>query len=64
MPRLIGVEKALDLILSGPPGRRYAGAVQLGFLDAVIEGDLRSGAVAYRARSCSRQAKARDAPES
>jgi 3-hydroxyacyl-CoA dehydrogenase len=46
LPRLIGAERALDLILSAKP----IGAGQakvLGFLDEVIEGDLRSGALRY-----------------
>jgi 3-hydroxyacyl-CoA dehydrogenase len=46
LPRLIGAERALDLILSAKP----IGAGQakvLGILDEVIEGDLRSGALRY-----------------
>ncbi len=46
MPRLIGAERALDLILSARP-IDAAQARSLGFLDAFIEGDLRSGAVAH-----------------
>jgi 3-hydroxyacyl-CoA dehydrogenase len=46
MPRLIGAERALDLILSAKPVDAEQ-AQALGFLDAVIEGDLRSGAIAY-----------------
>jgi 3-hydroxyacyl-CoA dehydrogenase len=46
MPRLIGAEQALDLILSARP-IDTAQAQKLGFLDVVVAGDLRSGAVAY-----------------
>jgi 3-hydroxyacyl-CoA dehydrogenase len=46
MPRLIGVDKALDLILSARPVDTTQ-AIALGFLDAVIEGELRSGALRY-----------------
>lgn len=46
LPRLIGIAPALDVILSGD----YVGAekaMELGFLDAIIEGDLVQGALAY-----------------
>jgi 3-hydroxyacyl-CoA dehydrogenase len=46
MPRLIGVEKTLELVLSAKPVDTAA-AMQAGFLDAVIEGDLQAGAIAY-----------------
>jgi 3-hydroxyacyl-CoA dehydrogenase len=46
LPRLIGVDKALDLIINAKPVDA-AVALQLGILDAVIEGDLRSAALAY-----------------
>ncbi len=46
MPRLIGVEKTLDLVLGAKPVDTTA-ALQAGFLDAVIEGDLQAGAIAY-----------------
>jgi 3-hydroxyacyl-CoA dehydrogenase len=46
LPRLIGVEKSLDLILSAKPvSAQQANA--LGFIDAVIEGDLLEGALKY-----------------
>jgi 3-hydroxyacyl-CoA dehydrogenase len=46
LPRLIGAEQALELILSARPvdGTR---AQELGLVDFIISGDLRSGAVAY-----------------
>lgn len=46
LPRLIGIAPALDFILSGD----YVGAEkgkELGFFDALIEGDLVEGALAY-----------------
>jgi 3-hydroxyacyl-CoA dehydrogenase len=46
MPRLIGVEKTLDLVLGARPVDA-AKAKELGFLDQVIEGDLAAGAVAF-----------------
>jgi len=46
MPRLIGVEKTLELVLGAKPVDTAA-AMQTGFLDAVIEGELQAGAIAY-----------------
>jgi 3-hydroxyacyl-CoA dehydrogenase len=46
MPRLIGVEKTLDLILAGRPVD-VATAIDLGFIDAKIQGDVLEGAVAH-----------------
>jgi 3-hydroxyacyl-CoA dehydrogenase len=46
LPRLIGAEQALDLILSARPVD-VAHAQQLGLVDVVISGDLRSGASAH-----------------
>ena len=48
MPRLIGAERTLDLIISAKPVDA-ATAVQYGFVDRIIEGDLASGALAYLA---------------
>jgi 3-hydroxyacyl-CoA dehydrogenase len=49
MPRLIGIEKTLDMILNARPvDTGYALAT--GFLDEVIEGDLQGGGVAYARR--------------
>ena len=46
LPRLIGAERALDFILSAKPvGTRRRKT--LGFLDDVIDGDLRAGAIGY-----------------
>jgi 3-hydroxyacyl-CoA dehydrogenase len=49
MPRLIGVEKTLDLIIDAKPVDAAA-ALELGFVDQIIEGDLKAGALAYVAR--------------
>ncbi|MDP1633354.1 MAG: 3-hydroxyacyl-CoA dehydrogenase NAD-binding domain-containing protein, partial [Gallionellaceae bacterium] len=46
MPRLIGVEQTLQLILEARPVDT-AVAVEWGFLDAVLEGDLRQAALDY-----------------
>jgi 3-hydroxyacyl-CoA dehydrogenase len=46
MPRLIGLDQTLELILSARPVDA-AKAQALGFVDAIIEGDLRTGAIQY-----------------
>jgi len=46
LPRLIGVERALDLILDARPVD-VARALELGFLDAQIDVEVRAGAIAY-----------------
>src|SRR5688572_1254500 len=46
LPRLIGAERALDFILSAKPVDATQ-AKALGFLDDVIEGDVREGAMQY-----------------
>jgi 3-hydroxyacyl-CoA dehydrogenase len=46
MPRLIGLDGALEMILSARPVDA-AKAQALGFVDAIIEGDLRAGAIQY-----------------
>ena len=46
MPRLIGVEKTLQMILEARPVDT-AVAMEWGFLDAVLEGDLRQAALDY-----------------
>lgn len=46
LPRLIGAEAAVRIIASGVP-IGAAEAVELGLLDAVVEGDLLEGAVAF-----------------
>ena len=46
MPRLIGAEKALELILSAKPISAPQ-ALEWGIIDAVIDGDLTAGALAF-----------------
>jgi 3-hydroxyacyl-CoA dehydrogenase len=46
LPRLIGLEAALKIIVSGDP-IKASEAHKLGFVDAIIEGDLEAGAVAF-----------------
>jgi len=46
MPRVIGVEKALDMIVSGRPAKSEAMA-KLGFFDRLVEGDAVAGAVQF-----------------
>ncbi|MGH7326463.1 MAG: 3-hydroxyacyl-CoA dehydrogenase NAD-binding domain-containing protein, partial [Candidatus Rokuibacteriota bacterium] len=49
LPRLVGVEKALQMIVGGDPiGAEEAH--RLGLLDEIIEGDLTAGAVAFAER--------------
>jgi 3-hydroxyacyl-CoA dehydrogenase len=46
LPRLVGVEKAIDLCVSGKP-IGAAEALQVGLIDYLIEGDLTAGAAAF-----------------
>ncbi|MCH8685517.1 3-hydroxyacyl-CoA dehydrogenase NAD-binding domain-containing protein [Pedomonas mirosovicensis] len=46
LPRLIGVEKALPIILSGDPIPAPK-AAELGIIDKVVEGDLMEAAIAF-----------------
>src|SRR6266545_1747733 len=46
LPRLIGVERALDMITSGDP-ISSAEALALGLVDALVAGDLLAGAVEF-----------------
>jgi 3-hydroxyacyl-CoA dehydrogenase len=46
MPRLIGVEKTLEMVLGAAPVNTKT-ALEYGFLDRVIESDLRAGAIAF-----------------
>ena len=49
LPRLIGVKDALDVMISGKPMPAPL-AHERGAIDEIIEGDLRSGAIAYARR--------------
>lgn len=46
LPRVVGVEKALEMMLSGNPIGATE-AKELGLVDQLVEGDLREGAVAF-----------------
>jgi 3-hydroxyacyl-CoA dehydrogenase len=48
MPRLTGVEKTIELILSARPVD-VAKGIELGFIDAEVQGTPRAGALAYAA---------------
>jgi 3-hydroxyacyl-CoA dehydrogenase len=49
LPRLVGIEKALEIVLSGEPVGATK-AREIGFLDEIIEGDLVQGALDYANR--------------
>ncbi len=49
MPRLIGVEKTLDMVLNAKPVDTKT-AVEWGFVDAIVDGDLKEGALRYAAK--------------
>ena len=49
LPRLVGVDKALDIILSGKPVAAAA-AKELGIIDEIVEGGLLDGAMGYARR--------------
>jgi 3-hydroxyacyl-CoA dehydrogenase len=49
LPRLVGVEAALDMMISGKP-ISAAEAREKGIIDEIIEGDLVDGALAYARR--------------
>ncbi len=55
LPRLAGVQTALDMMISGKPLGAKA-AHEKGIVDAVIDGDLKAGAVAF-ARDLVKQGK-------
>jgi 3-hydroxyacyl-CoA dehydrogenase len=62
LPRLVGVEKALEMCVSGRPIKAPE-ALAIGLIDSVIEGDLADGAVAFArkvARTNSSHQKTRD----
>lgn len=46
LPRLVGVEKALEMCVSGRP-IKAADALAAGLIDRIVEGDLVEGAVAF-----------------
>ena len=54
LPRLAGVEKALQMIVSGEPIAAEE-ALRLGVVDEIVEGDLTAGAVAFALRLLAEQ---------
>ncbi|WP_407569148.1 3-hydroxyacyl-CoA dehydrogenase NAD-binding domain-containing protein [Deinococcus altitudinis] len=46
LPRVVGVQKALEMMVSGNPIRAEE-AMQVGLIDELIDGDLLTGAVAF-----------------
>jgi 3-hydroxyacyl-CoA dehydrogenase len=58
LPRLIGVEAALGMIVSGDP-IPAAQAAKGGVIDKIIEGDLLEGSIAYAKELAARQAPLR-----
>jgi 3-hydroxyacyl-CoA dehydrogenase len=61
LPRLVGVEKALDMCVTGRP-ISAADAAAAGLIDELVDGDLTAGAVAFAERAITRgvHAKTRD----
>ena len=57
LPRLVGIEKALPMILSGDP-IPAKDALAAGLVDEIVEGDLVAGAVNVRAQGARREAPA------
>ncbi len=53
LPRLVGIEKALDLCVTGKPIKAPE-ALAAGLVDELIEGDLANGAVAFARGAASR----------
>jgi 3-hydroxyacyl-CoA dehydrogenase len=58
LPRLAGVQKALDMMISARPISAQD-AKDNGVIDEIIEGDLREGAIAYAKRLLSENAELR-----
>ncbi|MGA2722616.1 MAG: 3-hydroxyacyl-CoA dehydrogenase NAD-binding domain-containing protein [Bryobacteraceae bacterium] len=58
LPRLVGIEKAIDMCVTGKP-LGTAEALAAGLIDAVVEDDLLAGAVAF-ARQATANVKTRD----
>src|SRR6185295_8183090 len=62
LPRLVGVEKALEMCVTGRPITAQD-ALHAGLIDGIVEGDLADGAVAWareRARSGQSHPRTRD----
>src|SRR5688572_14025840 len=46
LPRLVGVEKAIDMCVTGKPVKA-PDALRMGLIDRIVEGDLTAGAIAF-----------------
>ena len=58
LPRLVGIAAAIDMCVSGKPIKAPE-ALRLGLIDRIIEGDLRSGAIAFAREMSTRAAHPR-----
>ncbi len=58
LPRVVGVEAALDMMTSGAPIKAEQ-ALELGLVDTLVEGDLEAGALAYAGQLIADQAPPR-----
>jgi 3-hydroxyacyl-CoA dehydrogenase len=58
LPRLIGIEAALNIIVSGDPVPATQ-AAKVGVIDKIVEGDLLEGAIAYAKELVAKNAPAR-----
>ena len=58
LPRLIGVEPALNMIVTGEPVRADK-ALALGLVDEVVQGDLRAAALAFAEKAIAQKMPAR-----
>jgi 3-hydroxyacyl-CoA dehydrogenase len=54
LPRLVGLEKAIEMCVSGKP-IRAADALNAGLIDRIIEGDLAAGASAFARETAARK---------
>jgi 3-hydroxyacyl-CoA dehydrogenase len=46
LPRLVGVEKAIEMCVSGKPVKASE-ALRIGLIDGIVDGDLTAGAIAF-----------------
>jgi 3-hydroxyacyl-CoA dehydrogenase len=58
LPRLVGIAAAVDMCVSGKPVKAPE-ALRLGLIDRIIEGDLRTGAIAFAREMAGRSSHAR-----
>jgi 3-hydroxyacyl-CoA dehydrogenase len=56
LPRLVGVEKAIEMCVTGKPIKAPE-AHQLGLVDRIVDGDLAAGAVAFAREMAARQSR-------